>query len=86
MRALILFLMVTSVFAETTENGISRVSTRTPGSSSRNSEESKNTVSAKNPKTTGRISTTGCELANGKTLSENDYGYADCVKQIGLKK
>lgn len=40
----------------------------------------------KNVKTNGEISTAGCETANGKTISENDFGYADCVKQIGLKK
>lgn len=40
----------------------------------------------KNVKTNGEISTTGCETASGKTLSENDFGYADCVKQIGIKK
>jgi hypothetical protein len=40
----------------------------------------------KNVQTNGKISTTGCETAEGKTISENDFGYADCVKQIGLKK
>lgn len=40
----------------------------------------------KNVKTNGEISTAGCETASGKTLAENDFGYADCVKQIGLKK
>jgi hypothetical protein len=40
----------------------------------------------KNVKTNGKISTSGCETATGKTLAENDFGYADCVKQIGLKK
>ncbi|MBY0414845.1 MAG: hypothetical protein K2Q18_11795 [Bdellovibrionales bacterium] len=43
-------------------------------------------VAEKNVKTTGRISSSGCETASGKTLSENDFGYADCVKQVGLKK
>lgn len=40
----------------------------------------------KNVRTNGKISTAGCETASGKTLAENDFGYADCVKQIGLKK
>lgn len=40
----------------------------------------------KNVKTNGKISTAGCETASGKTLAENDFGYADCIKQIGLKK
>lgn len=40
----------------------------------------------KNVKTNGKISTAGCETAEGKTIAENDFGYADCVKQIGLKK
>jgi hypothetical protein len=40
----------------------------------------------KNVKTNGKISTSGCETAEGKTIAENDFGYADCVKQIGLKK
>ena len=40
----------------------------------------------KNVKTNGKISTAGCETASGKTLAENDFGYADCIKQIGMKK
>lgn len=40
----------------------------------------------KNVRTNGKISTAGCETASGKTLAENDFGYADCIKQIGLKK
>ena len=40
----------------------------------------------KNVKTNGKVSTSGCETASGKTLAENDFGYADCIKQIGLKK
>jgi hypothetical protein len=40
----------------------------------------------KNVKTNGEISTSGCETASGKNLSENDFGYEDCIKQIGTKK
>ena len=55
-------------------------------SSHANVKGSKKVKAEKNVKTNGEISTAGCETANGKTISENDFGYDDCVKQIGLKK
>ncbi|MBC7427640.1 MAG: hypothetical protein H7336_03450 [Bacteriovorax sp.] len=40
----------------------------------------------KEVKTNGKISTSGCETKEGKTITEAEQGYDECVRQVGLKK
>ncbi len=40
----------------------------------------------KNVKTNGKISSSGCELASGKTVTQGEQDYDECVRQIGMKK
>ncbi|MBC7713975.1 MAG: hypothetical protein H7177_11595 [Rhizobacter sp.] len=39
----------------------------------------------KEVKTNGKISTAGCVTKEGKTITESEQGYDECVRQIGTK-
>ncbi|MEA9355958.1 hypothetical protein SHI21_07090 [Bacteriovorax sp. PP10] len=86
--AVILSAFLSTSFAQTPED-MQTTTTTTETHTTREIKPAammKKKKTVKTVKSTGVISTSGCETVDGRKLNEGDAGYHDCLRQVGTKK